>query len=90
MTEFYLNMLKYNKYNVQALKLEDAVKIYEKAIIVLKSKTAISNPYHGAKFIQCLSILSYLEKHSKTQKFFLQASLQGNSFISDNIVETLV
>lgn len=90
MIEFYLNTLKYNKYNIQALKNEEVVMIYKKAIIVLKSKRAISNPYLGAKLISCLSILSYLEKHNKNQKFFLQKSLMENEYVSDFIIETLV
>lgn len=85
MTDFFQYLFKNRSDSLSYFLPEDAMAIFEMAIIVIRSPKAITNPYIAGKFIEVLSMIVFFEKKLNWLTHFAESEL-----IVDFLMEALI
>jgi ubiquitin conjugation factor E4 B len=89
MTDFYQYIFKHRADSIRYFLPEDAIAIFEMAVVIIRSPKAISNPYIGAKFIEVLSMIIYFEKDVNWLAHFAESEILVN-FLMEALVQFFV
>lgn len=90
MIELYNFTFTNNRQQILTFQREDLINIIEQAIVVLRSKEAITNPYHGAHLVERMSQLVYHEVKTNNGSLGLEQLYLGNKTIVNYLMESIM
>ena len=85
MSDLYQYLFRNDNHAISYFLPEDAIAIFEMAVVIIRSPKAVTNPYIGAKFIEVLSMFTFFEKDVNWLPHFAESEI-----LVENLMEALI